>query len=79
VARTSVASGDPTHALAAIERHVREFPNGELSEEREALAVKALVMAGRYDAARARGAAFHTRWPRSVMTRAVESALATVP
>jgi hypothetical protein len=79
VARGAVASGDPDHALAALDRHAREFPHGALSEEREALAVKALVMKGRYDEARARGAAFRERWPKSVMTRAVESSLATIP
>jgi len=79
IARGAFASGDAEGALTAIQRHARDFPRGELTEEREALAVKSLVMAGRYDAARARGARFRAQYPRSVMLRSVESALANIP
>jgi hypothetical protein len=79
VARGALAGGDAGGALAAIQRHGRDFPSGALTEEREALAVKALVMAGRYDEARARGARFRAQFPRSMMLRSVESSLATIP
>lgn len=74
-ARMALARGDATAALDAIDRHAKEFPNGRLAEEREALAVQALVAASRTDSARARAARFRERFPRSVFLPAVESAI----
>src|SRR5262249_5093346 len=54
LARTALARGEGDHALAAVERHASQFPRGMLREEREALAVKALVLAGRGSDAKAR-------------------------
>jgi len=78
-ARSAFASGDADRALVAIEEHMRAFPRGVLTEEREALAVKALVMAGKYDEARARGELFRHRFPTSVSLRSVESSLTSIP
>jgi outer membrane protein assembly factor BamD (BamD/ComL family) len=65
-------------ALQKIERHLREYPSGRLAPEREALAVQALVVAGRYDDARRRGAEFAERFPRSMFRAAVESTLRSI-
>src|SRR5262249_1082268 len=78
VARSALASGEPARALEAALRHERTYPNGLLVEEREALAVKALVALGRNDAARARGARFVKRFPNGLMRPAVEGALQSI-
>ena len=79
VARAAIARGEPDQALAAIERHASSFPRGVLREEREALAVKALVLAGRGEEARARAAAFRARYPASFFLPALESSLRNLP
>jgi hypothetical protein len=79
VARAALARGEPDQALVAVERHTSSFPRGVLREEREALAVKALVLAGRGEEARARAAAFRTRYPESFFLPAIESSLRTLP
>lgn len=56
---------DPEAALAALERHQAEFPKGRLAEEREFIAIRALMRLGRADEARARAAAFFARYPSS--------------
>jgi hypothetical protein len=43
-------------ALTKLDEHGRRFPRGYLDEEREALAIQALVNVQRYDDARARAA-----------------------
>jgi hypothetical protein len=78
-ARSAFAAGDPAATLASVNLHARRFPNGRLEEEREALAVKALVDAGRYDEARARGARFRIRFPRSFLSPTIDEALGTIP
>lgn len=72
VARVALARGDATEALTAVERHRREYPEGVLVEEREALAVKALVALGRRDEARARAEQFERRFPNGLMLPAVK-------
>ena len=74
-ARSALAEGDPARAQKMLERHAQRFPRGQLAEEREGLAVRALVAAGRPDEARARAQAFERRWPRSIFLPAVEAAL----
>lgn len=78
VARSAFGRGEGDEALAALARHERAFPNGQLAEEREALAVRCLVLTSRADEARARGARFRRRYPTSVMLPAVEGALGTL-
>ncbi len=79
VARSAFGRGDGNGALSALSRHEKLYPNGQLAEEREALAVRALVLTERGDQARARAARFRKRYPASVMLPAVEAALGTVP
>jgi hypothetical protein len=75
VARTAIARGHIASAQEAIERHSREFPQGDLVEEREGLRVIALVRAGQREDAERSAARFRQRYPRSFLLPAVESAL----
>jgi pimeloyl-ACP methyl ester carboxylesterase len=77
-ARVAYSRGDTIGCLAMLEKHRTLHPNGLLSEEREALAVRALVATGRMAEARERGHRFATRYPASVMLPAVLSALEEV-
>jgi hypothetical protein len=79
VARSAFGRGESDEALAALARHEKLFPGGQLAEEREALAVRSLVLAGRAGEARARAARFRKRYPASVMLLAVEASLDGAP
>lgn len=61
----SVASSDPTAALALLDEHARTFPNGHLGPEREVFAVEALLAAGRRADAERRAATFVAAHPSS--------------
>jgi hypothetical protein len=64
-ARASMARGEYNAALGAIAQHQREYPNGQLTQEREALRVRALWGLGQRPAAEAAAARFRKRYPRS--------------
>jgi|SoiMethySBSTD1v2_1073268.scaffolds.fasta_scaffold516091_2 hypothetical protein len=66
-ARSSIGRGDYAGAMAAIARHQREYPRGQLAEEREALRVRALWGMGQKTSAESAAAAFRKRYPRSVL------------
>ena len=66
-AQSDYASHDFPDALVLIAEHARQFPNGRLAEEREALRVRSLAGAGRGDQARRALTAFAKRFPRSVL------------
>ena len=70
-ARAAVAREDYAAALPPIAEHARRFKDGRLTEEREALRVKALAGLGRSEDARRAAAAFRARFPRSVLLPAV--------
>jgi hypothetical protein len=70
-ARAAVAREDYAAAMPPIAEHVRRFKGGRLTEEREALRVKALAGLGRTDDAQRAAAAFRARFPRSVLLPAV--------
>lgn len=74
-----LAAGEPARALERIRRHAKEFPNGILTEEREAIAINALVSLGRYPEATKRASAFRARYPQSLMTHVVDAAMVAVP
>jgi hypothetical protein len=78
-ARTALAREQGAAALAALERHARDFPQGELEEERESLRVQALAGLGQFDQARKTGARFHRRFPRSIFGAVVDEALKSIP
>jgi hypothetical protein len=71
-ARQDVTRGDFAGALVVIAEHARSFRNGSLVEEREALRVKALAGLGRHEEAQRAAAAFHRRFPHSVLLSTFE-------
>jgi hypothetical protein len=74
-ARTALQRSLGEEAWQALESHRREFPAGELVEEREALTVQAQLLRGRADEARAAAARFRARFPESVLLPGVEAAV----
>lgn len=74
MARTALSRGDTSSALSAVETHAKEFPRSQLAQEREVLAIQALVSAGRVPEARRRAAAFHTAFPKSPLGAIVDEA-----
>ena len=75
-ARAALARGRGDGALAATTEHASKFPRGRLAEERELLAVQALVLTGRRDEASARAARFRQAFPGSLFLPALDSTLA---
>lgn len=78
MARSALARGRAAAALDAIEQHRRQFASGQLAEDRESLAVEALVTLGRGEEARRRAEAFRRRWPDGVYRARVDAALALI-
>ena len=78
-ARTALAREQNATALAVLERHAREFPQGGLEEERESLQVQVLVALERFEQARKVGARFKRRYPRSIFGAVVDEVLRSIP
>jgi hypothetical protein len=78
-ARLLLTGGDAQDALTVLDNHATRFPRPQLSEEREALAIQALVALGHYDDARARARAFHEATPNSLFAPVIDSTLASIP
>jgi hypothetical protein len=74
-ARRYLASS-PASALALTDDAARRFPDGPLAPEREVLAIEALAHLGREPEARARLAAFRSRYPASPHLTRLESLVA---
>ncbi|MBL8951857.1 MAG: hypothetical protein JNK82_13830 [Myxococcaceae bacterium] len=74
-ARAALMKGDGAAALDAADRHSKQFPRGRLAEERESLAVQALVAQKNLSAARERAAAFHHKYPKSLLGATIDAAL----
>jgi hypothetical protein len=66
-AQSDYAAHDFSGALRLVAQHAHRFPNGRLTEEREALRVRSLAGAGHRDEARLAFATFARRFPRSVL------------
>jgi outer membrane protein assembly factor BamD (BamD/ComL family) len=66
-ARRSIATGSFSQALAELARHQREYPTGQLAQEREALRVRALWGTGQRAEAEQAAAVFRKRYPRSAL------------
>jgi len=75
VARTAVARGDGKSALSVLQQHANRFPKGRLAEEREALRIQALLLAGRGEEAKARASEFEQEHPDSLMLPGIAPAL----
>jgi hypothetical protein len=74
-ARALKRAGRTREALAALDGIARDLPNGELVQEREALAIEALLTLGDRASARQRAAAFVQRFPGSPHTATARRAL----
>ena len=75
LARASAAQGEPGQVLERVAEHTAQFPHGHLTEEREALAIRALLALGRESEARERAQAFRSAYPNSFLTPVIDSAL----
>lgn len=64
-AKAALLRGDATQALALTATHATHYPGGQFVEEREAIAVEALVALGRTSAADDRFQRFRARYPQS--------------
>ncbi len=73
-AEAAFGSGDASATLSALEAHARRFPHGRLSEERDALRVRALYFAGRREEADSQAERFAATYPSSVFSRQIERA-----
>ncbi|MDF2696066.1 MAG: hypothetical protein K0S65_4449 [Labilithrix sp.] len=73
-AEAALAS-DPQRALALAKEHARVFPSGEFLQEREVIAVDALVRLGRKDESLRRGRALVQRFPQTPYAARVELAV----
>lgn len=69
------ARSAPQHALVLVAEHEQRFPHGVLVEEREVIAIEALIASGERAAAEARAARFFTRFPSSAHARRVRALL----
>jgi hypothetical protein len=63
----------PQRALEATDQHHAQFRNGVFAQEREAIAIEALVRLGKPARARQRAKAFHSRYPNSAYARRLET------
>ena len=68
-------AGRSAQALAAVDAHLAKFPQSALSQEREVIAIEALVTLGRRDDARERLKSFRTKWPTSTHLVRLEALL----
>lgn len=72
---TAARAGRPAQALAAVDAHLATFPQSALAQEREVIAIEALVTLGRRDDAKARLVSFRTKWPTSTHLVRLEALL----
>ncbi len=78
-ARRALAQGDGALALSLASEHARRFAQPQLGEERETIAIQALILEGRYEEARARAARFRSASPNSLFLPAVDASLESIP
>jgi hypothetical protein len=72
-ARGAVQRGDAATALRRLDEHRRRFPTGDLEDDRELLAIEALLVAKQDGAAAARAAAFLRRHPESTRLQEIRA------
>jgi hypothetical protein len=68
-------SSSPAQSLALCSDHARRFPRGMLGQEREVIAIDALLRSGRRAEAEARAAQFVKAFPGSAHARRIETLL----
>jgi hypothetical protein len=64
-AHDELLRGAPEKALAITAEHARAYPRGAFRQEREVIAIEALIALGRRDEARRRAASFEREYPTS--------------
>ncbi len=69
----TAARTSPAEALRLCEEHARRYPRGSLAQEREALAIEALVGLARREDAKARATRFKAAFPSSGHLRKLEA------
>jgi hypothetical protein len=74
-ATAALGRGKGDDALAACAEHAKRFPSGQLVEERESVAIRALVVLGRKDQAIARATEFRAHFPDSLLIDVVNEAV----
>jgi hypothetical protein len=79
LARTAITRGDAATALQSLKKHARLHRRGQLSEERDALWVQALVLNKSFEMAKKKGKRFRTKYPQSLFLPVVNHVLADVP
>ncbi len=77
-ARAALKS-DPAQALQLANGHPSRFPHGALDQEREIVAIDALVRLGRRSESRARANAFRARYPSSAHLTRLETLVGGSP
>ena len=75
-AAQSALPTDPARSLTLVQEHERRFPDGQLAQEREVVAVSALWKSGRQDEARRRAERFASEHPRSTYVHRMRQILA---
>jgi hypothetical protein len=74
-----IVARDPAGALSLAEDHARRFPSGALAQEREFIAIEALLGLGRRAEASARAAQFRAAFPGSAHARRLDLLLGDAP
>ncbi len=74
-ARAALARRDARATLVAVERYEARFPQGQLREEAEVIAIQALARAGQKSDARARAALYRSRYPHGFFGGSVAEAI----
>lgn len=74
-AQAALREGAARTALSLCQRHAHRFPRGALREERERIAIEALLDLGRRAEAAARARAFEKRFPDSVQLPRIHALL----
>ena len=77
-AQSRYASHEFSDVLVLVAEHARQFPNGRLAEEREALRIRSLAGAGRAEDAGRALAAFAARFPQSALLLRLQDTIAAV-
>ncbi|XYH94514.1 RNA polymerase sigma factor [Sorangium sp. So ce1128] len=75
----ALGAGKATEALDALERHARSYPRSPRAQQRETLAIQALVQTGRRAEAAARAARFREAFPGSAYLPVIQDALNSLP
>lgn len=76
-ARAALSRGRSADVLRAANEHATRFPRGRLSQEREMLAISALLMSGNRAGAEARGQRFKSAFPKSMYVTTIDELLGT--